>query len=336
MRTFLSKKQRQELLNELKSEKRTRYSDRVRVILLLDQGKTYKNIAEYLFLDEGTIANYRKRYADGGIEYLINDNHQGRMTKLSEAEKKLLTKELESKIYPDTKSIVHFIEKTFGIKYTRTGVTDLLHSLGFSFKKPKITPGKANRAAQEKFLNIYGKMKFKGTVYFMDGVHPTHNTVLGYGWIRTGTDKEVKTNTGRQRVNILGAIETKTQRVISRTFKTINKDSVCEFLKLIRRRNPLEKVLYVVTDNAGYNRAKKVKRLAKELNIKLVYLPPYSPNLNPIERLWKFMKKKVMANTYYETFPDFRKNIMYFFRYIQKYRPELKTLITDNFRLMGT
>ena len=92
----------------------------------------------------------------------------------------------------------------------------------------------------------------------------------------------------------------------------------------------------MVTDNAGYNRAKKVKRLAKELNIKLVYLPPYSPNLNPIERLWKFMKKKVMANTYYETFPDFRKNIMYFFRYIQKYRPELKTLITDNFRLMGT
>ena len=70
MRTFLSKKQRQELLNELKSEKRTRYSDRVRVILLLDQGKTYKNIAEYLFLDEGSIGNYRKRYADGGIEYL--------------------------------------------------------------------------------------------------------------------------------------------------------------------------------------------------------------------------------------------------------------------------
>ena len=68
MRIFLSKKQRQELLNELKSEKRTRYSDRVRVILLLDQGKTYKNIAEYLFLDEGTIANYRKRYADGGVD----------------------------------------------------------------------------------------------------------------------------------------------------------------------------------------------------------------------------------------------------------------------------
>ena len=111
MENFLSKKQRKVLLKELKSEKRPRYGDRIRVILLLDQGKTYKNIEEYLLLDEGTIANYRKRYEEDGIEYLVNDNHQGRRTKLSEEQKKVLVKELESKIYPDTKSIIHFIER---------------------------------------------------------------------------------------------------------------------------------------------------------------------------------------------------------------------------------
>jgi len=75
--------------------------------------------------------------------------------------------------------------------------------------------------------------------------------------------------------------------------------------------------------------------LAKKLGIRILYLPPYSPNLNPIERLWKFMKKKVTANRYFEEFGDFKKTLMEFFRGIRKYRSELETLITDNFSVIG-
>ena len=71
---------------------------------------------------------------------------------------------------------------------------------------------------------------------------------------------------------------------------------MCDLLRAIRRKNPEEKHLYLVLDNAPYNRAKSVQDLAKKLEIKILYLPPYSPNLNPIERLWKFMKKKMHAN----------------------------------------
>ena len=75
MNKFLTKKQRQELLDELKIERSRRYADRIKVILLLDEGKTYKNISDYLFLDEGTIANYKKRYREGGIEGLVVDDY---------------------------------------------------------------------------------------------------------------------------------------------------------------------------------------------------------------------------------------------------------------------
>ena len=90
MYKFLNKEQRQELLDELKIERSRRYADRIRVILLLDDNKTYKNISEYLFLDDGTIANYKKRYREGGLERLIIDNYSTRRTKLDQVEEREL------------------------------------------------------------------------------------------------------------------------------------------------------------------------------------------------------------------------------------------------------
>ena len=97
-----------------------------------------------------------------------------------------------------------------------------------------------------------------------------------------------------------------------------------------------EKYLYLVLDNAPYNRSKRVRDLAGELGLKILYLPPYSPNLNPIERLWKFMKKRVLSNRYFEDLETFRKELMLFMRGIRKYKDELSTLITDNFQVMET
>ncbi len=89
MGNYLTPDQRQELLDELRIEGARKYADRIRVILLLDDGETYKQIARFLFLDESTIANYRKRYKSGGIEELINDFYNGKMALLSEKELKI-------------------------------------------------------------------------------------------------------------------------------------------------------------------------------------------------------------------------------------------------------
>ena len=336
MGKLLTKKQREELLTELRYERNRKYAERIKVILLLDDGKTYKSIAEYLFLDQGTIANYRKRYKSGGLEELINDHYHGKMAMLSEKEMNILSEDLQKQIFPSTKAVIGHVKVKFDVAYSRGGMTDLLHRLGFSFKKPKAVPGKAKKEDQKKFINRYNGIKPHGPIYFGDSTHPMFNPVLNYGWIKKGTNFEVKTNSGRFRLNINGVIEINSLDVIARSCDIVNKDSVCDLLRAIKNKNPLEDKIYLVLDNAPYNRAKKVRKLAKKLGIRIIYLPPYSPNLNPIERLWKFMKKKMMANRYYDHFDDFKSSIMEFFRGIRKYKSELDTLINDNFQLMGT
>ncbi|MBC7427214.1 MAG: IS630 family transposase [Bacteriovorax sp.] len=140
---------------------------------------------------------------------------------------------------------------------------------------------------------------------------------------------------GRKHLNISGAIEINSQDVITRSSDRVDANSICILLKAIKDKNPFDKNITLIMDNAAYNRSWKVKILAKELKIKLFYLPPYSPNLNPIERLWKFMKKKVIYNKYYEKFNEFEIACMTFFRGIRKFKAELETLITDNFRAVG-
>ena len=337
MEKFLTPDNRKELLEELALERSRKYADRIRVILLLDEGKTYKNIASYLFLDEGSIANYKKRYREGGLDGLVNDNHLGKRAMLSDSEIKILTIDLQSKIFGTTQAVIFHVINKFKIKYSRGGITELLHRIGFSFKKATPVPGKAKKEEQKKFVRKYNGIKSYGPVYFGDSTHPEFAPTIAYGWIKTGEQFEVKTNSGwRKRVNICGAIEINSLDVVAKSYETINRLSICELLRSIRQRNPDEKYVYLVLDGAAYNKAKEVKALAKELRIKILYLPPYSPNLNPIERVWKLMKKKVTANQYYEHFGDFKAALMKFFKGIKNYRPELATLVTDNFPILGT
>lgn len=336
MRKILTKQQKIELLNELRLEKSRKYADRIRVILLLDQGKTYKNIASYLFLDEGTIANYNKRYREGGLEGLINDDYSVKRYLLDPDQLMALSLHLEANIFLSTKEIINFIQQKFNVEYTVSGITKLLHRMSFSYKKPKAVPGKADKKKQQNFIDFYNSLKGSGKIYFTDSTHPQHNPVVSYGWFKKGIEFDIFTNSGRSRLNINGAISLDNMDVITRTCDTVNSDSICDLLKVIKVKNENVKNLYLIMDNASYNRSKKVKNLANKLEIKLIYLPPYSPNLNPIERLWKFFKKKMLYNEYYEKFDDFSSACSKFFQYIRKYRSELESLITDNFRVMGT
>ncbi len=337
MEKFLTKAERKELLEELKNERYRRYEDRIRVILLLDDDWTYKKISKAFFLDEGSISNYKKRYKKYGFEGLINDSYQGKGSFLAPNELKRLEQDLSKIIFPNTKAVIAHIKAKYHVAYSRTGATDLLHKLGFSFKKATAVPGKAIKKDQKKFVRRYKRLRKSYRIYFADSTHPEYQPTITYGWIKKGEKFEVKTNSGwKKRVNICGAIGIENLDIITRTHKTINKTSICDLLRQIRRKNLDEKKLCLILDGAAYNRAKVVKKLAKKLKIKLVYLPAYSPNLNPIERLWKFMKAKVTANRYYEKFDQFKDSLTQFFRGIRKYKLELETLITDKFPILGT
>jgi len=336
MYKFLEKEERLNLLVELKAEWNRKHADRIRVILLLDEGKKYKDICNFLFIDEGTIANWRKRYKDGGLERLFNDQYKAKKCCLSPDELELLHSHLLGTTYRRTSEISKYIKDNFGVEYKNNSVRRLLKSLGFSYKKPKKTPCKADKEKQQHFLNQYNGFKSHGPVYFMDSTHPRHCPVMGYGWIKTGLDKYIPCNSGRAHLNINGAVNIKNLDIITRQSKTVNKDAICELLKAIRLKNPNEEKIYVIMDNASYNRSKKVRNLAKDLNIRIKYLPPYSPNLNHAERLWRFFREEVLSMKYYETLDDFSKYCSKFFRGIRKYKSQLETLFADNFQAMGT
>lgn len=336
MGNFLEKTQRQQLETELRRERQRKHADRIRVILLLDKGWTYAKIAEALFIDEATIANYRRRYKEGGLESLLYDDYKGSESFLSIEGQHELELHLLENVYLSIKSMLNYVNRRFKVHYTVGGLTALLHRMGFSYKKPKAVPGKAKIQRQKEFIALYNDIKGKGKIYFGDSVHPHQNPILGYGWIKKGLEMEIFSNSGRAHLNIAGALCLDGMDVITRSYDRINAAAICQMLIAIRAKNESEENIYYILDGAGYHRAKEVKAKALELKINLVYLPAYSPNLNPIERLWKFFKKKVMYNIYYETFAEFKKAASVFFQGLRGYRDELSTLLTDNFTPVGT
>jgi len=342
MSNFLTKHQRNSLRAAHRGEQYRRFADRIKVILALDSGYSAEDIGEMLLIDPETVRRYHKKYESEGLEGLCSFSYEGRDCKLSDSQQEHLVEELRSKIYLCTQEVVHYIERTFLVRYSTTGITALLHRLGFSYKKPKLVPGKANREAQEAFLDLLEELKSNKSpetkLYYGDGTHPQHNSLPSHGWLPKGETTELKSNTGRKRVNISGVLDAETHEVIIKEETRLNAESTIDFFKLIERKNPLSDTIYVILDNAGYYKGQKIREYLEHSRIEIIYLPPYSPNLNLIERLWKFFKKKVLYNQYYEKFEQFRESCLDFFKKknLRKYRKELETLLTDNFGIVGT
>ncbi len=309
-------------------------------IYLLGKGWSVTKVAEALMIDRETVRNHYKRYRKGGLEALKKNNAGGSEAMLSEEQQQALDQHLLENLYLTAKEIAHYIEQTWRVSYSESGITQLLHRMGYVYKKPKLVPGKADAKKQREFVQSYEELKAtkapEDPVYFMDATHPHHNPVAGYGWIKRGRDHEIKSNTGRQRLNINGAINPATQQAIIRYDDTINAQSTIQLFQQIEAQNTGAQNIYIICDNARYYRSKIVREYLDKSKIELIFLPPYAPNLNLIERYWKFFKKKVLYGLYYETFALFKEACDAFFNAADRYQAELRTLLTDNFQIIGT
>jgi transposase len=171
----------------------------------------------------------------------------------------------------------------------------------------------------------------RGHVFFVDAAHFVYGTFLCCLW--SFTRVFVRAASGRQRFNVLGAWNAVTRELIAVTNTTVvNTETMCELLRKIAALG-LTGPITLVLDNARYQRNAIVQALAKDLGITLLYLPSYSPNLNLIERLWKFVKRKTLYGRYHASFADFQAAIQKTLEELPtKHSEKLKTLMTLNFQ----
>lgn len=335
---FLSTNQRAAIIAVHRYERNASQADRLKAMLLLDDGYTFEQISKILLLDDQTIRNYLSKYERGGTEGLLSDKYAGYSGCLSQDEESKLETHLEEFTYPDVNPIIAYVEFTFGKEYSRSGMRDLLHRLDFSYKKTSHVPGKADSDKQQKFIDGFKEfMKNKSPdvpVLFMDATHPQYNSMPAYGWIKKGERKEIQSNTGRERLNINGVLNVETREAVVVEADMINAESTILLLKKVEKRYPAAVHIYVFSDNARYYHSEEVAKYLRTSRILLEKIPPYSPNLNPIERLWKFFHKQIHYNKYYETFSEFRLECLMFFERLEEYAEKLASLITLNFNVL--
>jgi transposase len=324
-----------------KSTKDKRTANYLNIILLKHKNYRQVEIADILNLDENTISTWVNKFETSSTlaEYLAV-KYTSYIGKLSYTFLGKVDDFVQNTTYSDTKPIISSIKTRFGVSYSVSGITKLLARLGFTYKNKVALPSKLDVTKQLDFVTTYETIVAdkanRPAIFFMDGVHPQHNTHTLKGWLRKGKTSYILTNTGRNRLNINGLYNPYTQETIVTYHTTINAQAVIATFEKLKMEHPDTPKLFTFSDNAKYYVSKLVKAyLAENPRIQLIHLPPYSPNLNLIERLWKYLRKTVIHPHYYEKFEQFSAAIQDFFDNIKDRKDHLATFIGCKFRLFN-
>lgn len=338
MRTLrpLEIEERRDLETSLKWAKTLDEWKRIFVVLRFDEGQSIEELARQTCLSKWTIELYLKEYSSSNKTE--NDPRGGSQSKLSPEESKNLEKHLKETTYLKVKPIIAYVSKQFGKNYSRSGMTNWLKEHGFTYKRPEKVPGKLDPEKQARFIEEYYKLKnsleFFDELYFLDAVHPEYQTQAVSGWIKKGECKTLQTTAKQSRLHFVGALALNTMEVVVREYETIDADAMIHFLQELERKQAKGRI-HVILDNAAAHRNHKLTDFLKSSRIQLHYLPPYSPNLNPIERLWKVFREMTLYNRFFQMCSDFFAAVRGFFAdKVHKIRGLLRRRINDNFQII--
>jgi transposase len=312
--TFITPTEKLQLEAQLKKTKDLSQWKRIFSVLAYDEGKSVDEIAETLRISVFTVEDYLKEYRSKNKTK--NDPRGGGSSKLNDALSEELKQHLFKNTYLKVKSIIAYVSEKYGVKYSRSGMTAWLNQHGFTFKRPQKVPGKVDPQEQQRFIEKYQKIKDflkpEEEIYFIDAVHPEHQSQAVCGWIRKGEQKTLQTSGKQLRLHFAGALCLNGMKIITSEYETVNADAMLDFFKKIENTSAA-KTIHIIMDNARANKNKKTEEFLKNSRIKAHYLPPYSPNLNPIERLWKVMREVKIYNRYYASCKDFFSEVRRFF-----------------------
>ena len=332
----LSSNERQDLETKLKKAKELGEWKRLFVILRFDEGESIEELARQTYLSKWTIERYFKEYS--AHNKTEDDPRGGGQSKLTPEESCNLEKHLQEITYLNVKPIIACVLQKFGKTYSRSGMTNWLQEHGFTHKRPEKIPGKLDPNKQALFIKEYEELKnslpSSDKIYFLDALHPEYQSQAVCGWIKKGECKTLQTTGKQKRLHCIGALNLNEMKTVIREYETIDEDSMIDFFKELNKKEP-EGYIHVILDNAAAHRSYKLMDFLKDSRIKLHYLPPYSPNLNPIERLWKVFRETTLYNRFFETCSVFFTEVRGFFSdKVHELRQLLRERINDNFQII--
>ena len=318
----------------------SRLTRRANAIILLDRGWSCTEVAAALLFDDDTVRSWFRAYEKDGVEGLCNFGHEGSSCRLHEEQQAALKAWVSERLPHSTNLVGAWLEKTYGVCYSHAALIALLHRLGFEYRKPQAMPRSLDDAAQQGFIDGYeNRLNTMGpdeAIAFIDAAHPTHQVKPAGCWAPKDVAIAVEQTTGRDRLNIHGAIDLETGQTHMLVVDKVNAKSFIKLLSEIESTTAM-RVIHAFVDRASYHRADIVKEWLAQPGRKIMlhFLPPYCPHLNPIERLWGLMHKKVTHNRDYKTFREFRREVLKFLRQtVPKNWKRYCDRITDNFRVI--
>jgi transposase len=341
-RGFLSKADRTELLRTARHGlEQNRIAKRANALILLDKGMSYSQVAEVLLLDDSTIREWRRIFDAGGIDALWTFDFKGGFSPLSSAQMDEFRAWAYETLPESTAVVGHFIQQRFGLEYTRSGLIKLMHRIGFDWKKPESVPIRIDAQAQQRFIDQHEDLRNSlgsdEAIVYADAVHPTHQSSPAGRWLPRGERCATAATSGRERLNLHGAIDLETGMTRVVEVLTVDAQSTIGLFEALERAYPDMRKIHVFLDNARYHHAKLVGLWLKQPSRRIVlhFVPAYCPHLNPIERLWLVMHKHVTHRRCFAKFRDYAEAMLTFLREtVPQNFEQFSSVVTDNFRVI--
>jgi transposase len=337
----LTPQQRQDIGERRRHAPDRRIYQRLSAVLWSDDGRSREEIAELLGISTRQVGQWFRIVRNKGLDQLCTLHYQGDPGRLGPAQVERLKQEIASGVFYNAEQVRTWVHDTLGVAYSISGIKDLLRRIGASYHKVSGFFWKADVQEQKRWVRKHRRHKRQagpGTRrYFVDACHPVWGVDLLYScWLLVGQRFHVGVGNGRKRLNILGAYCPDDHDYVDLrlTKENITGEQFVRLLEALRAKHPDTSKFILYLDDARYYGKPCVKQwLAAHREFRLVPVPAYSPNLNRIERLWKFLRKKAL-NRWHVTFEAMQEAVAGVLDRLGDHRDELSTLMTERFAIV--
>jgi transposase len=337
----LTPQQRNDLSDRRRHAQDRRVYQRLSAVLWSDEGRSREVIAGLLGVSTRQVGQWLRIFRNKGLEELGTLHYQGDPGRLGPSQVERLKQEIATGAFHNAEQVRTWVLDTLGAAYSISGLKDLLRRIGASYHKVSGFFWKADVTKQKQFVRKYRRHKREAGPttrrYFVDACHPVWGVDLLYScWLLVGQRLYVGVGNGRKRLNILGAYCPDDHDYVDLrlTKENITGEQFVKLLEALRAKHPDTAKFILYLDNARYYGKPCVKEwLAAHREFRLVPVPAYSPNLNLIERLWKFLRKKALSR-WHVTFEGMQAAVAEVLDRLGDYRDELATLMTERFAIV--